>query len=403
MRDNGAVVGAAPSRDVTDPERGSLRPRDTVDHRHAHWARRFSRNRAGKRRPTQPDQTRRLSGLDVARDAWTRHADEQDNIFATWEWAAAWWRVYGAGRDLFVHQVFDEQGRSIGILPLYISTTRVGRFARFIGHGPADQLGPVCRAENREKVATALRDLIGTPACPAIVLAERMRADERWEEMLHGRHIRRESFSLIELNGLDWDGWLATKSRNFRAQARRGERRLTRDHRLEYRLVTREAEVLEALDTLIRLHDARWDGASAAFRPKRRAFHEDFALAAARRGWLRILLATVDGAPAAAWLGYRYGGAESSYLMGRAPQWSRHDVGSVLRMHAIREAVGHVGEFRLLLGTEPHKQRLATEDPGLDTFLVGDAMLPRLAHALIQHKRRSPAVVRKIVASRLGW
>lgn len=345
----------------------------------------------------------RLDSLDAARDAWVDHAEEQDNVFATWEWARAWWDVYGAGRQLFVHEVLDYQGRSIGILPLYVSKRRFGGLARFIGHGPADQLGPVCRAENRQAIAMALRDLVGAPGSPAMLLAERMRADERWEQMLDGRHIRHESFSLIDLDGLDWNGWLATKSGNFRQQARKAERRLARDYRLEYRLVTDEDEVLEALDTLIRLHDARWNGASAAFSPKRRDFHETFAMAAATRGWLRILVATLDGEPAAAWLGYRYGAAESSYLMGRGPQWSKHNIGSVLRMHAIREAVDHVSEFRLLLGKETHKQRLATEDPGLDTFLVGSAMLPRVTHALIQHKHRSPAVVRKLLASRLGW
>lgn len=345
----------------------------------------------------------RLDSIDAARETWVGHAREQDNIFATWEWAQAWWSIYGEGREFFAHEVLDHQGESIGVLPLYVARTRFGRLARFIGHGPADQLGPVCRADNRTVVATALRDLINAPGSPAVLLAERMRADERWEGLLEGRHVRHESFSLIDLEGLDWDAWMATKSANFRQQARKAERRLLRDHRLEYRLVTREEDVLEALDTLIRLHDARWDGASAAFGPKRRAFHEKFAVAAARRGWLRILLATLDGEPAAAWLGYRYGGAESSYLMGRAPQWSKQNIGSVLRMHAISQAAVHVSQFRLLLGKESHKQRLATQDPGLDTFLVGNAALPRLAHAVIRHRHRVPASIRAKFASRLGW
>ena len=380
---------------------GRFVPRRAVQYGRGRWARRFA--------PSEPveqgqlHRTERLLTLDVARDAWGEHAAEQDNVFGTWEWARAWWRVYGEDRELFIHQVLDAHGQSIGILPLYVATTRLGQVARFIGHGPADQLGPVCRAENREVVATALRRLVGAPGSPGMLLAERTRADERWQDLLHGRHIRHESFSLIDLRGLSWEQWLSTKSANFRQQTRKAERRLVRDHHLEYRLVTEEGEVLEALDTLIRLHDTRWSGASAAFRPSRRAFHEAFALAAAKRGWTRILIATLDGEPAAAWLGYRYGGAESSYLMGWAPKWSRHNVGSVLRMHAIREAAEHVEEFRLLLGNEPHKQRLATDDPGLDTFLVGDALLARVAHALIEQKHRSPAIVRRFVASRLGW
>ncbi len=345
----------------------------------------------------------RLPSLEAARDSWTELADQQDNVFATWEWASSWWRTYGKRHELFVHQVLDEDGRPIGILPLYIASTRFGRLMRLIGNGPADQLGPVCRAEHRQPVATALLALISAPDSPGILLAERMRTDEHWGDMLGGRHIRHESFSLIDLEGLDWDEWLETRSANFRQHVRKGERRLARDHRLEYRLVTDEEEVLGALDTLITLHNARWEGDSSAFGPSRRAFHEDFARAAARRGWLRIRLATVDGEPAAAWLGYRFGGAASSYLMGRSPAWSKYNVGSVLRMHAIREVAEEVREFRLLGGNEPYKQRLTTLNPGVDTFLVGSGPLPWMAHAVIRHKHRLPGRVRGLLAAQLGW
>lgn len=89
--------------------------------------------------------------------------------------------------------------------------------------------------------------------------------------------------------------------------------------------------------------------------------------------------------------------------MGRAPQRSKHNVGSALRRHAIPDAVDHVKEFRLLLSAESHKQSLSTADPGLDTFLLTDGVLPRLAHALIRHRRRLPAAMRRPVAARLGW
>jgi hypothetical protein len=78
-------------------------------------------------------------------------------------------------------------------------------------------------------------------------------------------------------------------------------------------------------------------------------------------------------------------------------------VGAVLFRHTIREAAGHVREYRLLSGDEPYKRRLASDDPGLDTCLVGPGAVPRIAHRLVRHKQRLPAAARRVVAAQLGW
>lgn len=330
-------------------------------------------------------------------------ADQQDNVFATWEWASVWWRHYGRDQELFVHQVLDSDGHVIGILPLYVSARRFAKLLRFIGHGPADELGPVCHPAHRKEVAAALRGLVDGPRSPGILLAERMRADHAWLTNVGGRPVKRESFWLIDLEGLGWEDWLATKSANFRQQTRKAERRLARAGRLDYRLVTDGSDVADALNTMIELHDARWHGRSIAFSPRRRAFHHDFAQAAANRGWLRLWFAEVDGKPVAASLGYRFADVQSSYLMGRAPAWDKRNVGAVLRMHTIREAAPDIREYRLLGGNEPYKQRLATGQPGVDTCLVGTGPLPRIAQQVIQHKRFLPSAVRRALASQLSW
>lgn len=344
----------------------------------------------------------RLPSLEAARDIWTELADQQDNVFATWEWASIWWQHFGGSHEPFVHVVGDSSGRPIGILPLYVSAKRLGKVARFIGHGPADQLGPVCAAEHREVVAAALRVVMDAPHSPRILLAERLRADHGWTANLRGKPIRRHSFPLLELDHSGWESWLATRSANFRQQTRKAERRLARDHRLEYRLITDEDDVPGALDAMIELHDARWEGDSEAFSASRRAFHHDFALAAARRGWLRIWFADVDDRPVAAWLGYRFNDVESSYLMGRAPAWSDRNVGAILRMHTVREASSDVREYRLLSGNEPYKRRLTAVDPTLETSLVGRGLVPQMAQAVVRNKRFLPAPARRILSSQIG-
>src|SRR3954453_10686167 len=90
-----------------------------------------------------------LPGLQAAREEWTALAERAGNIFATWEWADAWWRVYGEDRPLHLVACRDAGGRLVALLPLYLSRPRPLRTLRFLGHGPADQLGPVCAPEDR--------------------------------------------------------------------------------------------------------------------------------------------------------------------------------------------------------------------------------------------------------------
>ena len=101
-----------------------------------------------------------LDGLSAAREEWTALAEQAGNLFATWEWADAWWRVYGADQKLAITGCRDSSGRLVAILPLYLSRRGPVRMLRFLGHGPADQLGPACAAEDRRATAEALKRLL---------------------------------------------------------------------------------------------------------------------------------------------------------------------------------------------------------------------------------------------------
>jgi CelD/BcsL family acetyltransferase involved in cellulose biosynthesis len=180
-----------------------------------------------------------LDSIDAARDVWERVAQRQDNVFATWEWAAAWWRVYGGGREQLLHAVLDPDGQVGALLPVYLARRGPVRVARFIGLGPADQLGPVCAAESRRAAADGLRTLVADHlGARGFLLAERLRGDEGWEGLLRARPVNRRSFPVLGLERRDYDGWLATKSSNFRQQAGRRERKLVRERALRFRLVT---------------------------------------------------------------------------------------------------------------------------------------------------------------------
>lgn len=343
-----------------------------------------------------------LPSFEAARADWTRLAEARGSIFGTWEWASEWWQVFGEERRLLLEACLDGDGRVVGVVPLYLAAERPLRVARFVGHGPADELAPVCAPEDRAAVARAVTRAVRLRlGRRGVVLAERLPGEEGWPALMDGGVLRDESSPRLPIAGRTWDEWLATRSSNFRQQVGRRERKLCREHEVSFRLVEDAASLDSELDVLLELHAARWGSSSSAFSPARRTFHRAFARRALENGWLRLWFVDVDGQPAAGWLGFRYGGVEWYYQAGRDPALADDNVGFVLLTHTIREAfVDGMREYRFGLGAEPYKARFSEQDPGLDTVLLGAAPLPRLASLGARSARRAPPAVRRLLLAR---
>jgi CelD/BcsL family acetyltransferase involved in cellulose biosynthesis len=193
--------------------------------------------------------------------------------------------------------------------------------------------------------------------------------------------LREEASPGLAIAGQTWEGFLAGRSRNFREQVRRRERALVRDHDLSFRLAEDPDRLDADLSTLFALHDARWgEEGSGAFAGARGRFHRELAAAALAGGWLRLWLLEADGAPVAAWYGFRAGAREWYYQSGRDLGWDRRSVGFVLLNHTIRSAMADgMTEYRLLRGDETYKGRFATNDHPLQTRAVGRGPFGRSA------------------------
>ena len=238
-----------------------------------------------------------LDSLSAAREEWTALAERAGNLFATWEWADAWWGVYGNGQQLALTACRDADGRLVAILPLYLARRGPVRMLRFIGHGPADQLGPVCAPEDRQATAGALLRLLDDRRRDwNVMVAERIAPTEGWTGLLGGTVVNREESPTLQVGGRSYDEYLASRSKNFREQMKRRARKLAREHSVEFRLS--DAATLDAdLETLYRLHDARWSGTeeeTSAFDERRRRFHGAFARRALEEGWLRLWVLEAD-------------------------------------------------------------------------------------------------------------
>jgi CelD/BcsL family acetyltransferase involved in cellulose biosynthesis len=312
-----------------------------------------------------------LESFDDLRQEWAELAERSGNVFSTWEWLSTWWRHFGHKHELLLTACRGQGNRLVAVLPLYRRTAGGMRMIRFVGHGPGDQLGPICDSEERFEAARALRSFLDQRDLDwNLFLAEQLPVDEGWQALLSAQRISQTGMPLLRAGGMMWEDFLAARSANFRQQVGRRERNLERLHEVRYRLAVRPDSLQADLDVLFDLHRKRWHGQTSRF-SEDEAFHRDFAEQAQKRGWLRLWFLELDQEPVAAWYGFRYCGAEYFYQAGRDPR-REGAPGFVLFCHTIRQALAEgMREYRLLRGDEKYKYRFANEDRRLDTLALG--------------------------------
>jgi CelD/BcsL family acetyltransferase involved in cellulose biosynthesis len=340
-----------------------------------------------------------VEDFESIREEWSALIHGTSNVFATWEWASTWWRHLGRHGRLFLIACREADGRLTALLPLYFWLSGPMRVARLVGHHAGDHLGPICKHEDRGRVAVALGEALSTAGVD-VFIGEQLAASEGWDELLQARVLSREGSPVLQIGDLSWDDYLAARSRNFREQIRRRERKLVREHGLRFRLADDPDRLGADLDLLFRLHRDRWGGRHTNF-SSREGFHRDFALESFRRGWLRLWFAELDGEPAAAWYGFRYGQTESYYQAGRASKWARSSIGFALLAHSVREAFrDRMREYRFLRGGEEYKYRFTNHDPGLETIALSRGSVGRLVVPAALAMRRLRRVPQRLLPRR---
>jgi CelD/BcsL family acetyltransferase involved in cellulose biosynthesis len=339
-------------------------------------------------------------GIDSIEDGWRELAELRGNAFLTPEWFRCWADSFGEGRELAVAAVRRPGGELAGVVPLELSGPPARPTARFAGSGLADLLHPAAAEQDDGAVAAAVvRALAGAGQRLHKAVLVNVESERRWWSAAREAGPRmveviqsRSELPFISLAGLDWEGYLAQRSSNFRAQVRRRERGLAEQGEPALRPAT--PETLERdMTTLFDLHERRWSGrgASSLAARRMREFLRAFAAAAQQRGWLRLHCLEVDGEAVAAFLGWRIGDRYAFYASGFAPEWKDRSVGFVLMAMTIRAAIEEgAAEFDMLLGGEAYKRRFAPASRQVESVVLVSANHP--ARALLA----SEAVARRI-------
>ena len=304
--------------------------------------------------------------------AWSRLAEGLANAFVSPEWFFTWLRHYGETARPFVTVLRQEDGSLHSLLPFVLSRDRRHPTVSFAGANLGDFFEPVAPPGDAELAAAgAALALAGRRRDWNAIVLHNVDADGHWvvalrhgggDGLVEATHPP-EVLPYVTLDGMSWEAYLATRSRNLRGQVNRKLRRLGDEHDVSFRLADDPSHIERDMATFFAFHDRRWEerGGSSMASDRARAFHVDFAAGALAAGRLRLWFLDVDGAPVAAWYGWSYGGRYAYYLAGFDPAWSRFSVGLLLLAQTIRAAAEEgASEYDLLRGDEEYKDRFAT-------------------------------------------
>jgi CelD/BcsL family acetyltransferase involved in cellulose biosynthesis len=295
--------------------------------------------------------------------------------FLTWEWLHTWWRCLAPG--LRPRILAARSGaRLVAIAPLVYRGWEPRRLRFF---GTTALLGAPVPWGNP---GSDYLDVIVDPDYPAAegeitrALAREGRVLELAQVSAQGSTVERIAQKLgaggwrlerheagqcpqVMLEGHTWESYLATLGSEHRYAVQRKLRKLRKDFDVRLERAETDAERETALEWLIDLHERRWreKGESDAFHtPALRAFHQEVTRLALAQGWLRLFLLRLNGTPAAAFYGLRYGDTFSFYQSGFDPAYGRYSVGVVLMALSIQSALAEGARvYDMLHGEEEYK------------------------------------------------
>jgi CelD/BcsL family acetyltransferase involved in cellulose biosynthesis len=315
-----------------------------------------------------------VEDLEALRPQWDRlwREDPQATPFQSPQWLLPWWKHLGQGR-LRTLTLRDEDGRLVGLAPLYLHTDAAGRRHLFpIGIGTTDYLGLLARPGKQREVAAAAW--------------ERVAGWDEWDVFVFPQ-LRRGA-ALLELAPdvvqgepnpvLDLSAGTASIPKATRANLRTCRNRAARVGTIVARCA-QAGEIAHYLDALARLHTRRWQerGLPGVLADQAVcAAHAEAAPQLHAAGLLRlhglwlddelvaVLYALFDSVPS-------HERRCCYYLSGFDPRHAFFSPGSLLLAHAIEQAAAEgATAFDFLRGAEPYKYRWGAVDRPMFTVSV---------------------------------
>jgi CelD/BcsL family acetyltransferase involved in cellulose biosynthesis len=345
------------------------------------------------------------ASFDALRAAWASllPAAVTPFPFQSIEWAESWWGVFGDGNELLLLRATDEQERVIGIAPLMLTTTALGRTIQFIGGADVTDYLDIVAAEGDLAAVwsaifdhlLAMRDewdVIDLHCLPQWSPSHAAVAD-LLSSTLAVEIGQEEVCPIVRLDGT-FEAYLRALPKKERHEVRRKARNFERDAPTgRLRVVTEKAEALAALPDFFRLHRLSAPDKERFLTPDVERFFGAMTAATADAGWLRLYLMEIDDRPVAAVFTFVADGRMLVYNSGYDPAYAHVSAGMVLVGMMIEDAARlGLTVFDFLRGNEAYKYRFGATDTPIWRVIAaadGDAVHAELAR--MEAALRTPA------------
>jgi CelD/BcsL family acetyltransferase involved in cellulose biosynthesis len=265
----------------------------------------------------------------------------------------------------------------VAIAPLYLHRDGAGlrRFDLVGCVEVSDYLDLIVEQGREEAIYRALLDWLRSDACPAwevtglCNLAETSLTHQRLPELAAGCGLEavtrlEDVCPLIPLPDSFETYLQETLSKKQRHEVRRKLRRIEEEAAVRWYAVDGSADLAQETDAFIHLHRLSKDEKESFMTPEMEDFFREAIRVLHRAGWLYLAFIEVNGARAAAMLGFVYDGRLLVYNSGYDPaSYSDLSPGIVLTARIIEDAIQRgLRVFDFLQGNEVYKYRFGAQD-----------------------------------------
>lgn len=299
----------------------------------------------------QIEEVREASGLEVYRQEWSELAQRVpgSDVFQTFEWLGPWLASFWPGRPLRFLFVRDN-GRLIALAPLLLDIDGV--------LGCSNSL--ILPVNSHARRSDLLIDGEARPVLDALITHLR-REDPRMRVMFRsslstsrvgaalGGAARPRFMAAAQVPGTespiiridaDWDSFLATRPAHTRSELKRKVRKLERDFKSSWSVVTSLDQCEPALEQVFAIEERSWkedEGTSFTAENGLEDFYRGLARSFASAGWFRLYLLQLDGKPVAHIFGAEFKQEYFAFKTSYDEQFKAASPGVVLFQYALRE------------------------------------------------------------------
>jgi CelD/BcsL family acetyltransferase involved in cellulose biosynthesis len=304
--------------------------------------------------------------------------DPRDGFFRTWGWYRAWMEHIRPDAKPFILVIRENGGKIVGLAPFcQFSYRNLGFSLKGISWAgrevvSADFLDFISESKVRPQVLTAILEFLWKARShwSLLIFGELIEGGDSYRELANigqqrslPRRVQEERICPYIDLPQTFDQYLATLGNSTRYNIRRRTREVLEKKGARIDVYSLPQQVLPHLDTLTRLHLARWNKDNlpgTLGRPGFAEFLKQICSSPPAGSSVRLYLLTYRDSPVAALLAFYFGESALYYQAGWDPDspLASNSPAVVLMAHSIRDAIEHkLRYYEFLRGNEAYKLR----------------------------------------------